>query len=606
MNKKNNQANLLKSVYNQYTNLLNSDGEEVVYWGEINPKNETEFIVYFFDWWVEIIDERLDSVEQYSDEYADILGTRGMTIGEFKQVLSGRSKNYFDKRFYEWLWITDEQSHEQFISKNTYSEEGLIDAYTDLMMESCKNEIPLLYQFFYKTKVDLYLPLSAMKKHTYILGASGSGKSEIIKNLWYDLQKKSHAKNNKTLIALEPSGKLIRELLQIHLNAENKKRVVYLDTNIRKTALILLGEDIFKDDYVFKLNPFFLKNKSLENINYMTPALSSAVFELMKEETKKGQMGNLIKACVDLLLTMDRTSFKDLRDMNDDKTPSKYMRHIKSMENLTRKEFLETKLHSPKMVTSKNGVYQRVHDIIDDYYLTRAFIGENTVDLEKEMNSGKIILFNPTSLQKQSIQVYGKLLVCLIEGYITKRKDWVSKKPTQTFMFIDEAQNYITPSIEAIMAESRKNELHMVLANQVLGQKMTKEVRRIILGNTAIKVAGENEPDTLKTMALQMGGMKVSEFDKLPKYQFFVHNRDNKKAGHKMFKSSSNLVSVKPPYYMDKKKLREFFEWTVYESGYYIKAEEETDRNKTSFESINKSEKTGNQYIPTWEKNEEK
>lgn len=251
---------------------------------------------------------------------------------------------------------------------------------------------------------------------------------------------------------------------------------------------------------------------------------------------------------------------------------------------------MENKFGSRRMETSKNGIYQRVHDIIDDMYLTRIFTGSNTVDLEHELNSGKIILFNPTSLQKQSIQAYGKLLVCLIQGYIEKRKDRVKKSPMKTFMFIDEAHNYMTPSIEKIMAESRKFGLHMILANQVLGQNMDTEMRRIILGNTAIKVSGDNEPDSLKVMAKSMGGMNPKEFDNLPKYHFYVHDRNHKKAGSRVFKASGKFVDANSPYYMNKKQLKDFLLWTVYESGYYKKLSADaipTSKEATS-ESINK------------------
>lgn len=38
------------------------------------------------------------------------------------------------------------------------------------------------------------------------------------------------------------------------------------------------------------------------------------------------------------------------------------------------------------------------------------------------------------------------------------------------FLYIDEFQNYITPSIESILSEARKYRLGLVLAHQYLGQ----------------------------------------------------------------------------------------------------------------------------------------
>jgi DNA helicase HerA-like ATPase len=107
----------------------------------------------------------------------------------------------------------------------------------------------------------VYFPLSSLKRHTYILGKTGSGKSELMKNLWFDLQINSNIRRNKSLVCIEPQGKLSVELLQFYLNSGNKEKVVYLDTHIRETAKQLLGEDIVDDDYIFVFNPFDIKGK---------------------------------------------------------------------------------------------------------------------------------------------------------------------------------------------------------------------------------------------------------------------------------------------------------------------------------------------------------
>jgi len=119
------------------------------------------------------------------------------------------------------------------------------------------------------------------------------------------------------------------------------------------------------------------------------------------------------------------------------------------------------------------------------------------------------------------------------------------------------------------MAKSRKNGLHMILANQVLGQKMNEEMKDLILGNTTIKIAGKNEKKSIDGIGEEMGGLERSNFDRLPKYNFYVYDRDNHDAGIDAFHTSSKLVDIKPPIYMNKAELKEFLLWTVHESGFY-------------------------------------
>ena len=51
-----------------------------------------------------------------------------------------------------------------------------------------------------------------------------------------------------------------------------------------------------------------------------------------------------------------------------------------------------------------------------------------------------------------------------------RRQNLTKEERRDFFMYIDEFQNYITPSIESILSEARKYRLGLVLAHQYLGQ----------------------------------------------------------------------------------------------------------------------------------------
>lgn len=72
-------------------------------------------------------------------------------------------------------------------------------------------------------------------------------------------------------------------------------------------------------------------------------------------------------------------------------------------------------------------------------------------------------------------------------------------------LMIDEFQNYITPSLQEILEESRKFGLFLTLAQQQAGARMKGELFRSILGNTAIKFTGVNEVETLQILAKETG-----------------------------------------------------------------------------------------------------
>ena len=51
-----------------------------------------------------------------------------------------------------------------------------------------------------------------------------------------------------------------------------------------------------------------------------------------------------------------------------------------------------------------------------------------------------------------------------------RRQGMKKEERSDFYLYIDEFQNYITPSIESILSEARKYRLGLVLAHQYLGQ----------------------------------------------------------------------------------------------------------------------------------------
>lgn len=105
---------------------------------------------------------------------------------------------------------------------------------------------------------------------------------------------------------------------------------------------------------------------------------------------------------------------------------------------------------------------------------------------------------------------------------------------------------------------------------------MKKELKDIVTGNSAIKVAGDSNVETMRAMASMMGDLEFEDFKKLDKYEFFVYNKFNKKGGVKKYKAPGVLAQKKkkPPFYMSKEELKELILYMVHESGYYKKVDD--------------------------------
>ncbi len=550
------------------------------------PIDHYDFVIFLMDKWVDWKESILDKIPEGTPAFADAFGQRGFKYGEYKLVLSGKVKEEFykDYRVFDYLYLTNQAERDYFTGINTRNENDVREGYIEAIGEAVKLEIPSLNQFLFETKIPLNINRNSLKLHTYILGMSGSGKSTIIKSLIYNLQKESHKKRDKTIILCEPHGDLSSEVISFCLNrGRYKKRLVFLDPFIRETAYRMFNEDIIGADYTFVLNPFETKkDTSNQSISYLTQELSSAVFEILKSEATN-QMEAVIEACIETLLRIEGSSISDLKLMMDDDKNENLLALGLNSPNLEVARMMERIKTDGRLKSTKAAIYYRLQSLIGDMGFRRLLVGKSTVDLEHEINSGKVIVFNlsKSKMGKKSAPAFGKLLIGLLQGLAIKRQDIPKSKRMETYCFIDEFQNYVTPSINDVMAESRKFSLHMVLANQVISQNMERSTKRAILGNTALKLAGNNETDSIEVMSRQMGNLKPERFDSLPKYSFYCYDKTNKASGVNTLRIPDFLVHQKPPFFLKKEELKDLFKYMVFESGFYKKVADDTTIHAT-------------------------
>ena len=68
------------------------------------------------------------------------------------------------------------------------------------------------------------------------------------------------------------------------------------------------------------------------------------------------------------------------------------------------------------------------------------------------------------------------------------RADIPEEFRTPCHFYIDEFSNYATDSIQEIFSEGRKYKCYLTVATQIVGQGMSAELRKNILGNVNVKI----------------------------------------------------------------------------------------------------------------------
>lgn len=309
------------------------------------------------------------------------------------------------------------------------------------------------------------------RRHFYIIGQTGTGKSELMKNLVnQDIQ------GGKGLCVIDPHGDLVQDILGL-IPKERIEDVVYFDpADIERP----IGLNFLEFD---KARP--------EQKTFIADELYGIFRKIWKDIPEAfGPMFEQYYRNAVLLVLEDPSSGSTL---------------IEVERVLAEKPFRDLKLsrsNNPlvnnfwREIAEKAGGEARITDIAP--YITSkfdVFLGneimrpiiaqpKSTINFQEIMDNGKILLVN---LSKGRLgEINSSLLGLIIVGKILisafARSDKPAEQRRDFYLYIDEFQNFTTKSIAVILSEARKYRLNLTIAHQFIGQ-LDEDIKKAVFGN---------------------------------------------------------------------------------------------------------------------------
>jgi len=109
---------------------------------------------------------------------------------------------------------------------------------------------------------------------------------------------------------------------------------------------------------------------------------------------------------------------------------------------------------------------------------------ENTFDLRKVMDEGKILIVNLAKgkIGEDNCSLLGAMIVTKIQLAALSRSDLPQDKRRPFYLYVDEIHNFLTLSFADILSEARKYGLNLILAHQYIEQ-LDEKIRAAIFGN---------------------------------------------------------------------------------------------------------------------------
>ena len=368
---------------------------------------------------------------------------------------------------------------------STYRADG--GGYLQYILDSMSNHYPdFAKDFFFKPRT-FHISETARRRHTFITGGTGSGKSETLKCL----VRHYLTDNTDTSIAvLDPHGKLALEIARFNQFSEND-RLVLIDANL-------------SDEYSVTINPLEVSDKSEAGLETQCAHLTAAFEQILGGFTQN--MHSLLPPVISVLLHREYSDLTDLVRFLDDNQNKDLLDYAKTqMPYEEHRRFFEHQFHSPNYESTKDALRNRFQSFINIPTIKRFTCGRSTVNLEKAIDEKKVIIFNlsVTSASQSTTKILGQFITALLQGYSMRRERFKNNPKTPIHLFADECQYFMSSTTESILGESRKYGLHLTLATQRTEQ-VGEKILDAILGNVGVFLVGRNLGKTMKKMSSEL------------------------------------------------------------------------------------------------------
>jgi hypothetical protein len=139
--------------------------------------------------------------------------------------------------------------------------------------------------------------------------------------------------------------------------------------------------------------------------------------------------------------------------------------------------------------------------LANDYLRPIVAQQKSAFDFREIMDKQKILIVNLAKGRIGEINAYllGMVIVSRLTMAAMSRVDVDEAERKDFYLYIDEFQNFLTPSISTILSEARKYKLDLILAHQYLKQ-LPQEIQGAIFGNVGNIITCRISPDDAEFM----------------------------------------------------------------------------------------------------------
>lgn len=419
----------------------------------------------------------------------------------FRHGANSLKKNYIYRAFKKPWWLkkmilnTEEIASLFHFPSIRYNETPEIK-WQNFKIVKAPNDIPkeglLLGENIHRgVKKEIRIKTEDRFRHFYVIGQTGTGKSSIMQvmarqdfELW------------NGLAIMDPHGDLIKDVLPFIPRTRADDVIVFDPSDEQRPIGINLLEarPEERDMVAQDANNMMIK---LFGNEIFGPRLQdyfmNGVLTLM-EYPQGGALTDIIR-----LFTDDDFQKDHVRNVKNPIVKAWWEKTFAGMGQREKQEII------PYFAAKFSGFITNK--------MMRNIIGQtkSSFNIADAMQEQKILLLNLSKglIGDLNSKLLGMIVVSKIQTAAMQRQRMTKEERKDFYLYIDEFQNYVTPSIESILSEARKYRLGLVLAHQYLGQleqsdaltKSSLNLKQAIFGNVGSVMSYKVGPEDGEFMA---------------------------------------------------------------------------------------------------------
>ena len=312
------------------------------------------------------------------------------------------------------------------------------------------------------------IKLDDRRKHVYVIGKTGMGKTQLLKNLAIQ-----DIVNGHGLGFVDPHGEAASDLLDF-VPKERLKDVVYFNP-----------ADL---DHPISFN--VMEKVDVEYRHLVASGLMG-VFKKIWPDVWSARMEYILNNCILSLLEYPGSTLLGVNRMLADEEYR--ARVIEQLKDPIIKSFWlnEYARYTQRYEVEATAAIQNKIGQFISAPLIRNIIGQtkSSIDMRAIMDEGKILIMDLSKgrIGEDASKLLGGLLITKLQLAAMSRVDIPEEERKDFFLYVDEFQNFATESFANILSEARKYRLDLTLGHQYIAQ-MEETVRDAVFGNVGTMI----------------------------------------------------------------------------------------------------------------------